>query len=137
MPDFHPAYITQWSDELGSRIKQAMADQQLAAYRISTGKDESLHRCLIAAIDDQLIDSHLEAVRFEASTDRRGHGFDCPAFSFDPDSLVVLLRRLSQPLPKHWETYPNGEYDYSLGAEMQGLANDIFGTLEMPAELDS
>lgn len=129
-------YITKWSDKLVPAIKQAMADEQLTAYSISTGNDSELKRCLVAAIDDQLIDSHLEAVRFEESIDRRGLGFDCPVFHFDPDSLAVLVRRLCQPLPKHWDSFPNGKAETSLGDEMQALASSILDTLGMPAEID-
>jgi len=133
-----PVYVYRWSDALVPQILAALEAEGLGSYRIETGADAELAQCLEAAINDQVIDSHLEAVSFTQGTRHRGAGFYTGVYSFDAETLPVLIRRLAQPLQRHWET-PLGdddsEYPRTLGDAMQSLANEILGTLGINAEI--
>jgi hypothetical protein len=118
-----------------------MTTSPVYVYRIETGAAAELLQCLQAAINDQVIDSHLEAVRFSQGTRHRGCGFYTGVYSFDAETLPVLIRRLAQPLQRHWETplgdgdSDDSEYPRTLGDAMQSLANDILSTLGFNAEI--
>jgi hypothetical protein len=137
----YPAYVYQWSDALVPQILAALEAEGLDSYRIETGADAELKQCLEAAINDQAIDSHLEAVSFTQGTRHRGCGFYTGVYSFDAETLPVLIRRLAQPLQRHWETplgdddSDDSEYPRTLGDAMQSLANDILDTLGFNAEI--
>jgi hypothetical protein len=141
MPDI--AYVYRWNDALIPRIKAALEAEDLKSYRISIGSDAQMRRCLEAAINDQVIDSHLEAVNFSQGSETRALGRASEVFEFDAETLHVLIRRLAEPLPQHWEINLNDDAsmfdafnpEYSLGDAMQSLANDILSTLDIPAEI--
>lgn len=126
-------YIYSWQDSLIPRIREAMAAEGHTHYKICCGADEAMKRCLAAAIDDQLIDSHLESVSFEIGTCRRGCGIEYPEARITAETLPTLIRRLAQPLSRHWEEMI--DEDTVLGDEMQFLASSILDTLGIPAEI--
>jgi hypothetical protein len=125
--------FSQWDDAIIPLIAEAMRREGIEKYSMSCGSDREMARCLTAAIDDQLIDSRLEAVHFDASTVNDGYGAR-HHFGFDPASLAVLVRRLAQPLAKHWEEFPSGDDEQCLGDAMQSLAGEILDTLGIEAE---
>lgn len=134
-------YIYRWTDSLVPQILAALEAEGLDSYRIETGADAEMMQCLEAAINDQPIDSHLEAVRFSQGTRHRGAGFYTGVYNFDAETLPVLIRRLAQPLERHWETplddgdEGDEECPRTLGDAMQSLANDILDTLGFNAEI--
>ena len=127
------AYVYRWDDALIPRIAAALEAEDLTSYRISLGPNHEIRRCLEAAINDQVIDSHLEAVRFTQGTEDRGAGFTSEVFCFDADTLHVLVRRLAEPLERHWSEELNDER--ILGEAMQSLASEILYSLDIPAQI--
>lgn len=116
---------------LAVEILDAMAREGLSHYRIGFGADRELQAAITAAIN-QGIDAHLEAVAFVEGSEDRGL-YMGSTVSVTAETLPVLVRRLAEPLPRHWDLLVEGT-DECLGEVMQRLAAEILGTLEIAAE---
>lgn len=124
-----------WDDTLIPLITSAMAAEDLTHYSICCGFDRTMERCLSAAIDDQPIDSHLEAVAFTVGTQVRHPWIQFTEFGVTAETLPTLIRRLAEPLLRHWEETVDDDDIPELGFHMQQLACDILGTLGISAEI--